>query len=48
MGLGPRVNSDPLVIYKGWTLKIKTRKIAGLNGLTRAGLDPLWVETDWI
>ena len=43
MGLGPRANPDPLVIYTGWTLKIKTGKIVGLNGLIRVGLDPLWV-----
>ena len=46
MGLGLWANSDPLVIYKDWTLKIKTRKIVGLNNLICAGLDPLWVGVD--
>ena len=42
--LGPSANSDPLIVYIGWTLKIKTHKIMGLNDLTYASLDPLPVR----
>ena len=46
-GFRPANQLGSVSYLKGWILKIKTRKITGLNGLIRADLDPLQVRAGW-